>query len=96
MHSDQSRARMHAWQSCSACTQLPTLCGLCRLANAVATDTHKLPFRGTVSNGGVKIEQAKAGHSPPIWFVFCGAPSCIAATQLFPKLYDTQVQRALY
>lgn len=45
-----------------------------RLANSMATDIHKLPFRGTVSNGEVKVEQTKMGHSPPIWFVFSGAP----------------------
>lgn len=48
---------------------------LCRLANSVAHDIHKLPFRGTVSNGEVKVEQTKMGHSPPIWFVFSGASS---------------------
>ena len=52
---------------------------LCRLANSVAHDIHKLPFRGTVSNGDVKVEQTKMGHSPPIWFVFSGTLSCAAA-----------------
>ena len=46
---------------------------LCRLANSVTHDIHKLPFRGTISNGEVKVEQTKMGHSPPIWFVFSGA-----------------------
>ena len=52
-----------------------------RLAKSVAHDIHKLPFRGTVSNGDVKVEQTKMGHSPPIWFVFSGAPFRAAAAQ---------------
>lgn len=75
MYSNQARAYMHAWQSRGACFHMVIHHGCCRLANAVAADVHKLPFRGTVSNGSAKIEQTKAGNSPPIWFVFCGAPS---------------------
>lgn len=49
----------------------------------MAHDIHKLPFRGTVSNGDVKVEQTKMGHSPPTWFVFSGAPSCAAAAPAY-------------
>ncbi len=54
---------------------------LCRLANSVTHDIHKLPFRGTISNGEVKVEQTKMGHSPPIWFVFSGAALLLRATR---------------
>ena len=68
---------------------------LCRLANAVAPDTHKLPFRGTISSGSAKIEQTRMGNSPPVWFVFCGALFCTAATQPFQDWLNTDVESRL-
>lgn len=45
-----------------------------RLANAQAGELKKLGVRGTIANGVAKLEAAKTGQSPPVWFVFSGTP----------------------